>query len=290
MVRIDFHTHTNASDGSFTPSELVSLALKQGMTHVAITDHDTITGIEEAVLKAENHDLEIIPGIELSLNYPGVPGSIHLLGLYIDYKSDAIHNYIDQLKIFRRERNIKIFEKMKKLDIDINERDFPHIPLEQLGRAHIGKMMLEKGYTKTINETFEKYLKKDAQAYVNKKRFSVEEGIEMVHAWKGVACLAHPYTLKLNYAQLDVFIKYLREACSLDGVEIFHPEHSPRFIEFYHELCTRYDLIPTGGSDFHGENKPDNALGFSLEPDMPHLHVDLEESLHRIQQKHICYA
>lgn len=261
MVKADFHTHTTASDGSFTPKELIQLAHQQGIRYIAVTDHDTIEGLEEARKEAESYGITLIPGIELSLDYPGIPGSIHVLGFYIDYREEKIQRYIQILKDYRKERNLMMFSKLKKLGFNINPEDFPDIPLDKLGRAHIAKKLYEKHYVHSINEAFENYLKKGEKAYVNKKRYSIEEGIDLIHSLKGVACLAHPYTLKLNNNQLELFIHYLKDNCNLDALEVFYPEHSPRFIDFYYELASKYNLIVMGGSDFHGENKPDLKLG-----------------------------
>lgn len=286
----DLHTHTTASDGTYTPRHLVETAARFGLKSLAITDHDTVSGIDEAMQAGRELGIEVIPGIELSLNYPGIPGSIHLLGLYIDYHSSVIDSYLQNLQEFRRERNLKMLEKLQKLNIPIAMEDFPDIPLDVLGRAHIARKMFEKGFVTTINEAFESYLKKDEKAYVNKKRYSVEEGIEMVHALKGVACLAHPYTLKLNNTQLEIFVKYLKEACSLDALEVFYPEHSPRFVEFYLSLTQKYQLIPTGGSDFHGENKPDIHIGKNFYPIADNPEITYGEILHAVKERALLYS
>lgn len=261
MIVADFHTHTTASDGSFTPEALIQLAAKQGIKYIAITDHDTVEGLPRAEAEAARQGIHLIPGIELSLDYPGIPGSIHVLGFYVDYHESQIGQYIQILKDYRKERNLMMFAKLNKIGFDIVPEDFPGIPLEQLGRAHIAKKLFEKGYVSSINDAFENYLKKGEKVYVNKKRYSIESGIDLIHSLKGVACLAHPYTLKLNNNQLDVFIHYLKQHCDLDAIEVFYPEHSPRFVDFYYELAKKYNLLATGGSDFHGENKPDLKLG-----------------------------
>lgn len=289
LLAIDLHTHTTASDGSYTPKELILLASQNGIKKIAITDHDTVAAIDEAIKIGLKHNIEVIPGIEISVNYPGVPGSIHLLGFFIDYTNPIIENYIQTLKEYRRERNIKMFAKLSQLGFNITQDDFPDIPLTKLGRAHIAKKMFEKGYVKTINEAFENFLKKGEKAYVNKQRLSIEKGIELIHALHGVACLAHPYTLKLNNQQLELFVKYLKDSCSLDALEVFYPEHSQRFIEFYLELATKYRLIATGGSDFHGENKPDLKLGDYIPDSFNKPFLSMEEVVVALKNKSKIY-
>lgn len=259
-MKVDLHIHTAASDGTYTPSQIIKLAKSQSISFIAITDHDTVDGIEESIAEGKKENIGVIPGIELSLNYPEVLGSIHLLGLYIDHKSNYIKEIIQVLKEYRIERNLKIFEKAKKLNIKIDENDFKEIPLDTLGRAHIAAVLEKKGYVNSINEAFERYLKKGGELYVNKRRYRVEEGIEIIHNIGGVAILAHPYTTKLNNNNLEIFVKYLINNCKLDGIEVFYPEHSPRFVDFYYQLAKKLDLIITGGSDFHGFNKPNVSL------------------------------
>lgn len=289
IIKIDLHSHTTASDGEFTPTQLVAQAASLGISHLAITDHDNVEGIDEAIKAGLEYGVEIVPGIELSLDYPGVPGSIHLLGLYIDHKHAEIDRYVVKLKEFREERNLKMLDKVQKLGFDIRAEDFPEIPLNKLGRVHIAKKLVDKGYLKDVKEAFERYLKKGAGAYVNKIRYSVEEGIDFVHKTKGIASLAHPYTLKLNHKQLEIFIRYLKDAAKLDAMEVFYPEHSPRFVEFYLQLVKKYDLIPTGGSDYHGDNKPGLSLGENFYPIVDDVDITYQDIMNRLQQLRSVY-
>ncbi len=237
--KADLHIHTSASDGEYSPEKVVDVAHELGINSIAITDHDTVDGVKSVIAYGKKKDIEVIPGIELSVNYPGVLGSIHLLGLYIDYNNEILINYIKKLKEYREERNYKIFWKLEKLGFDIKEDDFPNILIQNLGRPHIAKKLVEKGYVDNLNIAFEHYLKKGAKAYVNKKRYYVEEGIDFIHSICGLAIMAHPYTLKLNTNQLDVFLRYLKKSCKLDGLEVFYPEHSPRFVDMYYQLAKK---------------------------------------------------
>jgi len=290
LINGDLHTHTNASDGTYTPTQLIETAAQFGLKSIAITDHDSVSGVEEGIKVGKKLGIEVIPGIELSLDYPGIPGSIHLLGLCIEYQSPIITKYLDNLQEYRKNRNLEMLDKLQKLNFAIALDDFPNVPLDVLGRAHIARKMLEKGFVSTLNEAFENYLKKGEKAYVNKKRYSIEEGIDMIHQLKGVACLAHPYTLKLNHTQLEIFIKYLKEVCSLDGIEVFYPEHSPRFVDFYLFLANKYKLIPTGGSDFHGENRPDVHIGKNFYPIIENPKITYQEILDAVKQRALSYS
>ncbi|HCL56962.1 MAG TPA: phosphoesterase [Spirochaetia bacterium] len=286
---VDLHSHTTASDGSCPPIDLIRLAEKEGIKYIAVTDHDTLEGIEEAEEEGRKHGIQVIAGIELSVNYPGIPGSIHLLGININYKSEKIKQHITTFKEYRKERNLKMFKKLQKLGFKIIPEDFPGISLYNLGRAHIARKMYEKGFVSSVNEAFENFLKKGEKAYVNKKRFSIEEAIALVHSISGIAALAHPYTLKLNNVQLEMFVKYLKENCGLDALEVYYPEHSPRFIDFYLELTRKFSLIPVGGSDFHGDNKPGLRLGHFLHEELKELAPDWESILNQIFSKSEAY-
>jgi len=283
-LKIDLHIHTTASDGTYSPAEIVELASSENIEYIAITDHDTVSGIQEAIIEGKKKGVNVIPGIELSLNYPGVLGSIHLLGLYIDYKSNYIDEIIKVLKQYRIERNLRMLEKAKKLNIDISEKDFD-IPLDRLGRAHIASFLEKKGYVSSINEAFEKYLKKGGEIYVNKKRYRIEEGIDIIHSLGGISILAHPYTTKLNSKNLEIFLNYLVNVCKLDGIEVFYPEHSPRFVDFYYSLAVNFKLIITGGSDFHGFNKPDISLLSYLETQTENSIFNPEETIKQLKER-----
>ncbi|MCS6886462.1 MAG: PHP domain-containing protein [Acidobacteriota bacterium] len=259
---IDLHLHTTASDGSLTPRELVARAARIGVTAIAITDHDTTEGLQEARQYAAYFNLEVVAGVEISAEYEG---TMHILGYFIDPKCETLQNRLEQMRAARKVRNPQIVEKLRSLGLKISLDEVIAVSgnKQVVGRPHFARVMLEKGYVKSIEEAFEKYLKKGAPAYVPKERLCPKAAIETIHAAGGVAVLAHPYQLKLPAHTLQTVVAEL-VTFGLDGIEAIYSRHSQQQTEFYTELAKRYDLLITGGSDFHGAVKPDIEIGLGL--------------------------
>lgn len=262
MGNIDLHLHTTASDGVMTPSEIVNYAKNKGLLAIAITDHDTIEGLEEGLFEGERIGLEVIPGIEISAEHS--PGSMHLLGFFIDIHHPTLKERLGYLQRARAERNPKMVEKLKKLGIDITfDEVLKASGGGQVGRPHFAQVLLEKGYVRSFQEAFDRFLKKGASAYVEKMRFSAEESIHFINEANGVAVLAHPNTLQLNgYSELENLILRLVKR-GLRGIEAYYPEHSALEVTQYKTLAERHGLLVTGGTDYHGieKNGLDIAVG-----------------------------
>jgi hypothetical protein len=260
MGNVDLHLHTTASDGVLTPSQMVNYARSKGLLAIAITDHDTIEGLEEGLLEGERIGLEVIPGIEISAEHS--PGSMHLLGFFLDIHHPTLKERLGYLQRARAERNPRMAEKLNKLGIDITfDEVLKASGGGQVGRPHFAQVLMEKGYVRSFQEAFERFLKKGASAYVEKMRFSAEESIHFINEANGVAVLAHPNTLQVNgYSELENLILRLVKT-GLRGIEAYYPEHSALEVAQYKTLAERHGLLVTGGTDYHGIEKNGLDIG-----------------------------
>lgn len=260
MGEIDLHVHTTASDGTMSPADVVHLAREKKLKAIAITDHDTIDGIEEAQKAGNELSVEIIPGVEISANFRS--GALHLLGYYVETQGGPLAAKLARLKQSRSERNPQIVEKLNRLGVKITYQDV----LEasgggQVGRPHFAQLLVDRGYARSINEAFDRYLTKGASAYVDKYRFEIEEAIDVVLEAGGVPVLAHPRTLNYPRENLERFVTTLTRR-GLMGIEVFYPENSIEQTLQYRNLAEKLGLIQTGGSDFHGAPIKATPLGF----------------------------
>jgi len=260
MGYVDLHLHTTASDGVMSPSEIVRYAKAKGLQAIAITDHDTIEGLEEGLSEGKRIDFEVIPGIEVSAEHS--PGSMHLLGFFLDIHHPLLNERLGYLQKARAERNPRIVERLNRLGIQITyEEVLKASGGGQVGRPHFAQVLIEKKYVRTFQEAFDRFLKKGAPAYVDKLRFTTKEALHFINEAKGVAVLAHPNTLKMNgYSELENLLLRLIEE-GLKGIEVYYPEHSPLEVARYKTLAERYSLLITGGTDYHGIEKNGLDMG-----------------------------
>jgi len=257
---IDLHTHSTASDGTYSPAELVRLAVKEGLSALALTDHDTVEGLAEARTEAERLGLAFVPGVEISVRFAG-PGHCHILGYFVDPASENLRETLGLLQRARAERNRKMVEKLRALGIEITLEELESkAGGGEIGRPHFAALLVEKGVVRRVEEAFEKYLRKGAPAYVPKARLTEEEAFSAIRAAGGLPVLAHPVHLGLSPEELAAYVSRLREM-GLAGIEAYYTDHSPEFTALCLDLARRFDLVVTGGSDFHGRNKPDIKLG-----------------------------
>jgi len=257
---IDLHIHTTCSDGSLTPSQVVQYAKEKDLKAIAITDHDTIDGNEEALKEGKRQDIEVIPGVEISVEYS--PGSMHMLGYFITTDDTTLKEKLTLLQGSRADRNPKIIERLKELGLALT---YDEVVQEsgggQVGRPHIAQVLLKKGYVKNFQEAFDKYLGKGAPAYSDKFRFGAEEAITTIIDAGGIPVLAHPFTLFCKGSEeLEALVKKLVSK-GLQGIEIYYSEHNQRQISQYSKLAEQHNLAITGGSDFHGKNMKGIDLG-----------------------------
>ncbi len=255
---IDLHTHTNASDGSLTPQELVRNAAESGITAIAIADHDTLAAIGEALAAGDEYNVHIIPAVEMSVDHED--GNLHMLGLGINHNKQSFIETLAKIANSRVERNLKIIEKLKQLNFPVEPEDVMKLSYHGTwGRAHIAQALVNIGYMHDTEEAFRKLLKKDGPAYVNRYRLFLREAVDLVHNAGGVAIWAHPGL----HENLDELLERLPawKEYGLDGVESDYRDHSLELRDRLRILAKEYDMIYTGGSDFHGEIKPENRLG-----------------------------
>jgi predicted metal-dependent phosphoesterase TrpH len=263
-MEIDLHVHTTASDGTMSPAEVVRYAKKKGLRAIAITDHDTVEGIAEGLKEGSNVGLEVIPGVELSVDFP--KGTMHLLGYYIDHTRAELLEKLRVVQRARAERNLQMIERLRGLGIEIDLSELKEAPEHaQIGRPHFAYTLVHKGYAQNIQDAFDRYLRKGGPAYVEKFKFSPEEAMGFIIKAGGVTVLAHPFTLnRLQQKDLEDVIAKLK-AQGLDGIEIFYPEHSEGQVKIYRHLAQKYGLVMSGGSDFHGLTKDAVDLGEGYE-------------------------
>jgi len=257
---IDLHIHTSVSDGTCSPREIVSLAQKQRLKAIAITDHDTVDGNEEAIKAGKEIGLEVIPGVEISVDWDRRP--IHILGYYIDWKNKKLEAELQNLIEFREERNPQIIKKLNLLGLNISYDEVKMMAGEgTVGRPHFAQVLIEKGYVKNGEEAFKKYLRRGAPAYVEKKRLSPQEGIQLIRNSGGIAVLAHPFAIEdINDRKMEQFIIQFKPK-GIEGIEVFYSMHTTQQTLQLQAIAKRHNLLMTGGSDFHGELKPKIFLG-----------------------------
>lgn len=257
---IDLHVHTTASDGTLDPAGLVALAQQKGLKAVAVTDHDTVDGLPEALAEADKTGFEVVPGVEISVEYLG--GEMHILGYYVDPCCESLLASLAQLQEYRRERNPKIIRKLRELGINISLAEVEAAAGGSvIGRPHFAAVLVQKGWVASTQEAFEKYLGADRPAYVKKEKLTPEEGIELITRAGGVPVLAHPKYLRDHNADRLAALLGKLKAVGLKGVEVYYTKHTPEETELYLRLAREQSLLVTGGTDFHGANKPEIALG-----------------------------
>jgi hypothetical protein len=287
---IDLHVHTNRSDGSTEPGDLVLQALEEGIEALAIADHDTLAGYDVARPVADAHGLELICAVELSTRpvsrteHRKREPSVHMLGYFLlSPPSPEFRKWLENQQASRRQRNLDLVRKLQELGVAISLADAEIYGRNQVGRPHFAKVLFEKGYVANPQEAFDKYLADGAAASVERDEPSLEEGIERIRAAGGLPSLAHPVRWPRRGAELEKEIERLA-GFGLAGIEVFHSEHTPPDCDEYAGLCRRLNLIQTGGSDFHGENKPSIRLGTGIDGNVS-LHYRFLDEMREKWQK-----
>jgi 3',5'-nucleoside bisphosphate phosphatase len=244
--RVDLHTHTTASDGTLAPRELVRRAAERGVQVLAITDHDSTEGLAEAAAEAARHPpLEIVPGVEINCDVEGA--EVHVLGYYVDHEAEWFRAFLRDQRRERAERVHRIVARLGELGLPITaEEVFALVKEGSPGRPHVARVMVQRGHVRSVREAFDRYLRAGGPANVPRHRLTPAEAVAVIRRARGIPVLAHP-----GLARRDDLIPGLVEA-GLLGIETYYPEHSPAQVDAYLTLCRRHDLIPTGGSDFHG--------------------------------------
>lgn len=249
--KIDLHTHTNHSDGYYSPIELIQLVKKAGIDVVSITDHDNLAAIHEAASIGKDFGVDVIPGLEVSSDIGD--REVHILGYFVDPDNRELERYLKFFREERLKRAIRIVNKLKALGFSISIEDV----LEQakdsaIGRPHIAQAMLEKGLTSNYYEAFNKYIGNNCPAYEKKVHISPQSVVKIIGDAGGLSFIAHPGNMP------ETLLKELIEE-GIDGIEVIHPSHSPHLVKFYKGIVNEYFLLESGGSDFHGGKREDET-------------------------------
>lgn len=268
MRQADLHIHTTASDGTFTPRQAVELAASKGLKAMAITDHDTVRGHAEAMAAGLDCGIEVIPGIEFSTRY-GV--SVHILGYYVEHMLTLLEGMVND----RDERNEKIAQLMAADGLPVTYQAMKERFGEVIGRPHFGRLLVELGLAESVADAFDNYVGRGKRYYVPRNTIPIEAAVQNIADAGGVAVLAHPFQYKKNDAELRELLRICLDH-GLKGIECRYTGYSPEQIAYLEGLAEEYHLLKTGGSDFHGDNKPTYQMGwgFEGEVDVPYDWVE----------------
>ena len=255
---IDLHIHTTASDGTFSPSGVVRLASKAGLAAVAITDHDTVDGVDEAVKASVGTDVEVVPGVEISV---GDTDDVHILGLYVDITEKNFSALMGRLKNLRTERNKELISNLQKQGFDISyDAVSKEMKSDNVGRLHIAQFMHQKGYVDDYRTAFKKYLIPGTKTYLPIKHIGEREGIEAILNGGGLPFLAHINYLKMPDYMIESKVLKLKEY-GLVGLEAMYSGYDKKTEKLANRLCEKYGLLKSGGTDFHGARRNNIHLG-----------------------------
>ena len=273
---IDLHSHTYESDGTSSPAQLIAEAQRVGVSILGITDHDTFAGHDAAAEFAPAAGIDLVCGIELSTKLHG--RSVHLLGYFLDPNGgmDAFRDWVLEQQASRRERNARLVARLRELGIDLTLEEAEARGRGMTGRPHFAQIMVEKGYVSNFRQAFDDYLDESAKGYVYRREPQFAEGVERIRKAGGIASLAHPVRV---HGDIPALMPELCDA-GLSAIEAYHSDHSPADTELYLDLARRYGLLVTGGSDFHGDVKPDVRLGTGCDGNL-RIPPDLLERLQR---------
>jgi len=243
----DLHVHTTASDGTLTPKQVVREAVRVGLAALGIADHDTVDGVAPGLEAGRSAGITVVPAVEINTDFG--KDELHILGYYIDHESTALKERLEHLRTARIERAKRIVERLNELGVKVTMDSVREVAGgAPIGRPHIARAIVGAGYTPAMNAAFGKYLVRGAPAYIPRYKLTPFQALEIVHGAGGVAVLAHP-----GLGSHDELIPKLVDA-GLQGIEVYHCDHSPAQAEHYLKIARRYNLIPTGGSDSHGPN------------------------------------
>ncbi len=284
MKKIDFHTHTTASDGIYAPRQLIDLAVRSGLVAMAVTDHDTVDGLTEAVDYASTIGFRLYPGVEFSIEYD--TGSFHLIGLNLDYRNEKLRSTVKRLAEYRTARVYRIIDDLKKHGIDIpRDEVMTAAGGGAIGRPHIARVMVNRGYASNIKDIFRNYLVQGKPGYIKKVRIEFNEAVSLIRESGGIPVIAHPVSLECcDMIEFEGLLKGFVDA-GVEGMEAYAAMHTPEMAEQYRVLAVKYNLLITGGSDFHGD-KGETIGNYQKESPIPfELYEQLEDFINkRLQQ------
>ncbi len=274
----DLHTHSAFSDGTMTPEKLIQFAANNNVGAIVISDHDTMAGTNEAIKHAKLNNIKILPGIEITAHLNTL--SVHILGYGLNQNSTILNDTLSRIQLARQHRNEKIFTRLNRFGFALSMEQLPQKEYRQLGRPHIAKLLVEQKIVRSEAEAFNRFLRKDAAAYVARQKLPIEDAIECITKAGGLAILAHPGNLRVSENVLQKIIFELHEM-GISGIEVYHPIHSEKLVQFLQNLCHNHNLLITGGSDFHGRGRDKALIGHhGYQRPLPHsLFENLENRL-----------
>jgi len=268
---IDLHTHSTASDGLYSPTELVELAQEAGLTTIGLVDHDTTNGLDEAIEAGRELGVTVIPGIEINTDLPHGQGDAHMLGYFVEYGRPAFQRSLQMLRDARERRAERMVERLRAQGLDVTWERVREIAQGTVGRPHIARALIEKGYASDVSDAFDRYLSRGKPAYIPRYKLAPEDAVRLIKSARGVPVLAHP----ANIPHLgDELLPALLHA-GLQGLECYYGEYDELTVERLLRLAGTFGLIPTGGSDYHGPNMHPTPLGGRYVP---------EDSLDRLRR------
>jgi len=287
MRRVDLHTHSSASDGSHAPAQLVSLAIQAGLSALALTDHDTTDGLAPFIETGERLGLEVVPGLEVSTDF--CPGAMHILGYYVDPGDSGLQSMLRRLQRSRAQRGPQIADRLRMAGLEL---DYDEVLAEAgdaaVGKPHFAAVLVRTGNAKSMDEAFERFLRRGRPGYVEREKIGPARCIALIRVAGGIPVLAHPHYLETeDPGHLEKLVLDL-VGHGLQGIEAFYPDHTLDEVERYKSLARRHRLLVTGGSDFHGDAKPEARLGVG--PGGIHFSYELFEALKRAQPESILIA
>ena len=269
VSRGDFHCHSTESDGVLSPTDVVKLAYGEGVRVLALTDHDSTQGIAEARRAVEAYDdFTLIPGVELGTDIPG--GEVHVLGFYLDPDDAGLQTTLEKLRDGRKGRGEGIVNKLREMGIDITWEQVQRFAGGgAVGRPHVAQALVEGGHVATVKEAFDRYIARNGPAYVEREKMTPAEAVGMIVQLGGVPCIAHPGYLE----DLDGVLADLKDA-GLAGMEVYYKDYAPDEVERLRQAAERFDLVPWGGSDYHGLHGPDEPLPGGMHTPLPDASID----------------
>ncbi len=281
-MSIDLHSHSSYSDGTKSPAELVQLASVSGVSALALTDHDTMDGVQEALAASKEYGVEVVPGLEISVVHEKKP--LHILGYWMDPDNNDLAVALAKLQEARNQRNTKIIEKLIALGIDASVEELAEISgIGQTGRPHIARLLINHGVVRSMPQAFDDYLKKDAKAYVARFAYSAKEAIGLIVRAGGLAVLAHPIQVDKTLCSLPSLLPVLK-SYGLEGIETYYPTQSKKIQKKIRKIVEPLDLLLTGGSDYHGDIRPGTRLAGGHNVYVPPRLLDSMKE--RLRQRH----
>lgn len=281
-MSVDLHIHSTMSDGTMSPTEIVDLAYKKGLSCIALTDHDTVAGNQEAQQRGDVVGLEVISGMELSVSFEGL--NVHLLGYLIDSENVSLLRSLHTLQEARETRNREILHILDGNGIHITEKELQKVSgTGQTGRPHIAKILMEKKVVRSMDEAFDTYLGRDGSAYVSRFVLDMKSAVDVIHKAGGLAVVAHPYHLIKNDMISGEILLHLKEL-GVDGIETYYPTHSRKFRKQLIKLAEKYGLLLTGGSDYHGTIRRGTTLAGGKGVSVPAELVEIMRRTRNLRQ------